>query len=150
MTWAERTEMLMMIGGCMAAFATCAAGHSQSEAVPHAHQLLVQRNGGFALESDGQVINNADLARYCTGCHPKSADEIGRSGGSPAAHANHPVDVPYPRENPDFVPTAELDPKLRLVDGKLSCITCHSPRAANRALVIRLEDGELCLACHRR
>ena len=35
------------------------------------------------------------------------------------------------------------------VGGNLSCVTCHDPQATDRALVLRLEEGELCLACHR-
>ncbi|TFG38027.1 MAG: hypothetical protein E4H44_04460 [Candidatus Aminicenantes bacterium] len=144
-----RAVGLVFVIGSVAAFAKGSARGIPLESGPSAHQQILQDADGFRLESDGEVVRIADLTSYCVGCHPENGDGSDEPSGTVSVHTNHPVDVPYPEGNPHYVPTTDLDPKLRLVEGNLSCITCHDPQAADRALVLRLEEGELCLACHR-
>ena len=133
-----RAAGVVLVCSCLGAFA-----------MEPAHQPIRIDVNGFMLESNGAVVEITDLTSYCHGCHTENADLKKGTSGPVAVHTNHPVDVPYPEGNPKYVPVADLDPMLRLVAGNLSCITCHDPQAADRALVIHLEEGELCLACHR-
>jgi len=127
-----------MVWSCLGAFA-----------MGLAHQPIRMDVDGFRLESNSAGFRINDLTSYCLGCHTENADLKKGASGPVAVHTNHPVDVPYPEGNPEYVQVADLDPMLRLVEGNLSCITCHNPQSPDMVLVIRLEDGKLCLACHR-
>lgn len=140
---------LAVVISCMAAFASGSLRGVPVEAGLSAHQQIVHDGDGFRLESDGDVVRIADLTSYCEGCHTEIGNDANDPTISASVEVHHPVDVPYPGGKPGYVPITDLDPNLRLVEGNLSCITCHDPRAADRALVIGLEDGKLCLACHR-
>jgi len=144
-----RAVGLVIVIGSVAAFTKDSATRIQLESGPSVHQHILQDADGFRLESDGEVVRIADLTSYCVGCHPENGGGSDAPSVSVPVHANHPVDVPYPVGNPHYVPTTDLDPKLQLVGGNLSCVTCHDPHATDRALVLRLDEGELCLACHR-
>lgn len=135
--------------GARAAGVVIACSCIGASATGPAHQPILTDVDGFRLVSNGAAVEITDLTSYCLGCHAENADVKKATHGPVAVHTNHPVDVPYPDGNPEYVPAADLAPALRLVDGNLSCITCHDPQAADRALVIHLEEGELCLACHR-
>ena len=146
----DRAVGLVIVIGSVAAFAKGSARGIPLESASSAHERILQDADGFRLELEGEVVRIANLTSYCVGCHPNNGDSSDEPSVSVPVHANHPVDVPYPEGNLQYVPTTDLDPKLRLADGNLSCITCHDPRAADRALVLRLEEGELCLGCHRK
>jgi predicted CXXCH cytochrome family protein len=69
--------------------------------------------------------------------------------------SSHPVLVSYEqahRRNPTaFVTPTALDPKIRLVDGKIQCTTCHVVSGTQGWATVTLAGRtDLCLGCHRR
>ena len=82
---------------------------------------------------------------------------------------DHPIGASYEAlsgRNRGLVTPARLDPAIKLVDGKMGCLTCHVPFveadhetvAASRGegvqpdpmLVIDNTGSGLCVACHRK
>jgi hypothetical protein len=57
------------------------------------------------------------------------------------------VDVEYPVGGNGYLPIEELDEKIILVDGRLTCLTCHAA-TVDRSLVLPTKAGTLCIACH--
>lgn len=53
---------------------------------------------------------------YCAGCHD-GHERIARS---------HPVEVQYPHNRAGYVPISQLEPRIRLVDGRMTCESCHA------------------------
>ena len=72
----------------------------------------------------------------------------GREGGS------HPVGVEYPRgpaSFKDYVDIMRLPSKIKLIDGKVGCVTCHDPYSKEKGhLVMSNKGSALCLVCHKR
>ncbi len=121
-----------------------------------------------------------EVASGCLGCHngsmPRSVNVRAARSVAPIhdfrANDDHPVGVVYEesvRKNPrDYRPATTLNPNIRLVDGRVTCITCHkvknevvafnetwsSAQPANPQCTATHEvttgqgDKELCLACH--
>lgn len=67
------------------------------------------------------------VSDLCIGCHP------GRK-----APAEHKVDI---------VPTMK-GKQLPLLDGKMTCITCHDPHKNLYGKLIRVPQRDLCIICH--
>ncbi len=61
---------------------------------------------------------------------------------------NHPVNVPYPVSDSNFVNKEKLDHRLILTDGEVTCYTCHSGSHGDPRLSIPNNGSRLCLACH--
>jgi hypothetical protein len=120
------------------------------------------------------------IAQGCLQCHDGSrASHVSvRSAGTPmpirgSQTLNHPVGMTYDQsvsKNPhSYRPRAALHPDIRLVDGQVTCISCHqlktgaapppimearlepgkdTPCSATRELTTGRHDKDLCLACH--
>ena len=71
----------------------------------------------------------ATLPGLCMGCHP---DRVG--------NAEHLINV-----------TVAVPPSvaLPLLNGQVSCTTCHDPHSAMPSL-LRMDKPQLCTACHRK
>lgn len=143
----------------------------------------------FIVGSESQALpapeNPVDrIASDCLGCHDGSmpASEIVRNARGAGTIASthdfrgdddHPVGILYVesiRKDPGgYRPPAALNPKIRLVDGRMTCITCHQVKneilafnetsssaqamkpqcTATREITMgSLRDDKLCLACH--
>jgi len=61
---------------------------------------------------------------------------------------NHPINVPYPLLNRNFVNKEKLDYRLILTDGKVTCYTCHSGNYGTSYLSMPNNRSQLCLSCH--
>jgi hypothetical protein len=92
-------------------------------------------------------LARADRARTssasCLACHDGAAGrELGPS---------HPVEVDYgsaaAREPDRYVPAALLRADVPLVDGKVSCTSCHDGASPHAKRAV--DPGRLCLACHQ-
>ncbi len=119
---------------------------------------------GRAFLAKGQgLVELPSLSAGCLGCHDGTAGpsvlsgpeakltrltafSSGGNAGTSALGAEHPVDVLYPLGSDAFVPRGQLDPRLALADGRITCRTCHPSSATGLALP--LARSELCLACH--
>jgi predicted CXXCH cytochrome family protein len=102
----------------------------------------------------GRAARKIDnVTQYCLGCHgddgqtgeaPKPAHSVG------SAKTSHPTDILYPAEKSGYTSTENLDPRLILREGRVSCITCHDVQNSSHELVISPASGELCTACHQK
>jgi hypothetical protein len=115
----------------------------------------------------------------CLSCHDgATASDVSASSSSTRARsmrahpAGHPVGISYSssalNKLGEYVPKGVLNPAIPLVDGKVSCVSCHKltkPKAitgargtvtedrlrgctAGVALVMKNERSALCLSCH--
>ena len=115
------------------------------------HEPLVLREGRLwrTPVTEGNAI--AEVTAYCGTCHEDTADAMeGDVAGHPgdSAARNHPVDVAYPEDDPDYRAPADLEPALLLLDGRLSCVSCHAHDDPGHSLALPAEGSEICRACH--
>jgi len=78
--------------------------------------------------SGGMLALKEPVTQLCIGCHPD------RKGS-----AEHKVAV---------VPSVQV-PGLPLIEGKVTCVTCHDPHSNANGAMLRIGPEKLCLACHK-
>jgi predicted CXXCH cytochrome family protein len=129
----------------------------RADAAEGSHPKLHFQEESFRVEGESESRPLGSLSAYCLECHGPDLGAMAPGSEAPTpTHAvsgsgrSHPVDVPYPISEIGLVPGGDLDQRLSLVDGQMTCITCHDSEAADRALVLPKEGSQLCLACHRR
>lgn len=100
-------------------------------------------------EKGDQAIK--DLTAYCVKCHGHAKEKPSENidGSSSGVHS-HPVNCAYPPNGVDLVPITELDKRMLLIDGEMTCITCHNHDDSDHRLVIPDTSGKLCTACHQK
>jgi len=97
----------------------------------------------------------------CLSCHQDSITVNEPLRVCHQGDCDHPIGSSYEAlssRNRGLVPSASLDPALRLSDGKMGCLTCHVPYAASGhetadqdpMLVIDNAGSAMCVACHRK
>jgi hypothetical protein len=101
----------------------------------------------------------APVTGACISCHDGTVAHavLPKSGSTPIDESSfpsmapledgHPVDIPYPATSSGLIPTAQLDPRLRLEGGRITCLTCH-PQGESGTLAISMSGSRLCLSCH--
>jgi len=101
----------------------------------------------FALTGANMDAESHD----CLSCHDGTiASDIGRDD-----HQSHPVGVVHTTRSGDtempVKPRQMIDPRIRLLDGRIGCGTCHNAysREANQ-LVMSNQGSAFCLSCHGR
>jgi predicted CXXCH cytochrome family protein len=113
------------------------------------------------VPTGSDVVELASEAIYCASCHDGAIARFVRvgsseknlessTGSSVTSHgtgASHPVDVSYPDGDPDFVSRAQLDPRISLPGGNVTCTSCH-PEEGNDDPVFQNRQSRLCLSCH--
>ncbi len=97
---------------------------------------------GTAHIGDSENILRLSLDN-CLGCHDGSvAKEIGSHG--------HPVNAFYltgPRKGLNRI----TDKKIVLVEGRITCLSCHDPYGTGKGKLVKSNAGSrLCLTCHRK
>ena len=116
----------------------------------------------------GVVVETHDVTTACAGCHDGTianlvthrSNEDGQqqpkgwfresAAGLGGLRNEHPVDVLYPVGHPEFTPVGNLDPRLNLVTGRVTCLTCHADTDAPSRLTISNSKSRLCLSCHQK
>lgn len=120
------------------------------------------------------------IAQGCLQCHDgsRASHVTARGAGAPMQSRgfqtmNHPVGMTYDRsvsKDPNgFRPRSALHPNVRLVEGQVSCVSCHQIKSsaataatmeahldisqassctATKELTMGRHDKDLCLACH--
>lgn len=108
----------------------------------------------------GQLVDNEADSSECLSCHDSmSGTGVGfrdwRHSSSTNPLGNHPIEIPYPAEwsgnNKYALPSDIGKSGLRLLEGKVTCITCHDLRLFKRKnlLPAPVENSTLCFLCHR-
>jgi predicted CXXCH cytochrome family protein len=96
------------------------------------------------------AASSDDVSARCQACHANG------HGGASAVNAgmSHPLksyDAARARKWDAYTPPDRLDPAVRLVDGRVSCVSCHRLYGKNPApyrLVVSDRKGQLCGRCH--
>jgi len=148
---------------------------------------LAEHFQAFVLGAEAQArpLETRDLrldniAKSCLQCHDGSrASHVSvRNAGTPmpirgTQTLNHPVGMAYDKsalKDPHgYRPRAALHPAIQLVDGQVTCISCHQAKVraaslptmearldhgkgmnctATKELTMGRRDKDLCLACH--
>lgn len=120
------------------------------------HQEITIEKGRLVVDSGNEPEEIENLVEYCLACHEGSGESPVTSGSAPAARhelgsvdRNHPVDVQYPDGRTGYRPADALDTRLVLIEGRMTCLTCHAS-TVDRALVLPRERSALCTACHAK
>jgi hypothetical protein len=148
---------------------------------------LAEQFQAFVLGAEAQArpLESRDLqldaiAQGCLQCHDgaRASHVTTRAAGTPmpmrgSQTLNHPVGMSYDqsvsKDPHSYRPRTALHPNVRLVDGQVTCISCHQLKSgtdavpglqarlepgqtatctASKALTMGPHDKELCLACH--
>lgn len=96
----------------------------------------------------------------CVSCHHDSITVNEPLQVCHKGDCEHPVGVSYvsfSARNKGLVPPEGLDPAIKLIDGKMGCLACHTPyvasdheTAAGSMLSVDNTGSGLCVACHRK
>ncbi len=107
--------------------------------------------------------NNTNRSNLCLTCHDgvlasESRIRMGNFRPNQSTRGDHPVNIYYAQAARDMilndadgrlVNSTQLDPRLRLFNGEMSCETCHDLYSENeRLLVISNQRSKLCMSCH--
>ncbi|NOZ13651.1 MAG: cytochrome c3 family protein [Acidobacteria bacterium] len=97
-------------------------------------------------------------SRNCLACHDGTISRNVETGGASWEHAggiglSHPIGVYYAdawrKDRKRYHPEASLPKALRLVNGKIECVTCHDHYSKRKGLLVMDNSGSrLCLSCH--
>ncbi|HEY3448489.1 MAG TPA: cytochrome c3 family protein [Myxococcales bacterium] len=87
----------------------------------------------------------------CLACHDGS---IATSLHTNLGDGSHPVERDYREAAADparrLTPVSQLSRRLVLVDGLVTCTTCHDPKSSRPShLAMPMEGSAMCMACHR-
>lgn len=127
----------------------------------------------------GMEVQLDAVGEACMACHNGTAAGhiTVKNAGAPlqvagTMNVNHPVGMDYNeyayRKPRSYQPSTALDPNIRLVDGKVGCVSCHQLKenapqqlamadlapernsncTASNQLTVGPEESDLCLACH--
>jgi predicted CXXCH cytochrome family protein len=102
------------------------------------------------------------VSAECLSCHDGSVGKLSLIGAGIWTHENdfmdfdmgmHPIGVYYRdafSKRPDgYKPPSLLNEKIKLINGKLSCVSCHDIYSdIPMKLVVSNERSRLCLECH--
>jgi predicted CXXCH cytochrome family protein len=142
----------------------CIICHRESvggESLSHA-EVIEQAHfkSRYYITDNSRTID--DVSAECLSCHDGSVGKLSVIGVGNWSHSEgfmsydsgtHPIGVSYRdafRKSPDgFRPPSMLDERIKLVNGQVSCISCHNLYAETpMKLVMSNEKSRLCLACH--
>lgn len=91
-----------------------------------------------------------EIKKDCSTCHvmdgAKRTDSIKKKGSALCLDC-HPDRIAPQEHKVDIVPTMQVK-GLPLLDGKMTCLTCHDPHSNKYGALLRMQETDLCLACH--
>lgn len=127
----------------------------QSSGAEEAHRNLEMRQGQYRYQTEDDWVEITDVTNHCLKCHERDGSSAqgtsNVSGPATGFHQrggrDHPVDIQYPTTRRGYRPADTLDDRLTLVEGRLTCLTCHAS-TPDRSTVLPNTQGRLCTACH--
>jgi len=155
-TWYYLRREVIGQAFCIACHKDGPAG--QEEAGSHARDLG-KAHMGFAEGSGGRIDN---VSQACLSCHDgaiaQNADVktgtwrhgVALSSGYDA-QGSHPIGIKYRRsmKRGGLRPLEGLDRKIRLINGRVGCVSCHDIYSKlPKMLVMSNQGSRLCLQCH--
>lgn len=147
----------------------CAICHNQadfSEMVAGGHKETMQeahlKPKFFALDNAGPLDS---VSAECLSCHDGSVGKAAPVkaglwqhsdplfGPTPQPYTGvHPVGIDYEEsrmDHDDLKPSMMIPKMIKLVNGKVSCISCHDPYSTRKGkLITDNRNGQICLGCH--
>ncbi|MFQ6083922.1 MAG: cytochrome c3 family protein [Candidatus Aminicenantia bacterium] len=102
------------------------------------------------------------LSMECLSCHDGTIGQVAKNtivGSGKWQHGSsigvtHPIGVNYRLayyQNRGLNPPENLNPAIKLFDGKVGCCSCHNPFSKHpNYLVMDNSRGTLCLECHQK
>jgi len=123
------------------------------------HETVLEVNGRFFLEISDHVEEIHDITSYCLGCHdgtvgPARQGQVvtdpGQEEGCESFPGFHPIGTMYPEGDPEYAPAKMLVAGMHIVEGRVTCVTCHDCEAEDYELVVSKRHSALCLTCHRK
>lgn len=133
----------------------CAACHADGADLANlspAHRAAAGLYHRNAAALAGQTPSEACLNCHAAGTGSSWLRETGGRMLTFNRHASHPlgIEVIAGSGRDERSLRADLDPRLRLFEGRLECQTCHSLTAATPDLLVPFEQPyDLCLGCHK-
>lgn len=138
----------------------------KTKALPKALILAVLLSSPAHLFAQPPVPLDAASAE-CVGCHQDAVTVNEPLQVCHQGNCDHPVGVSYvsfSSKNRGLIPPEGLIPEIKLVDGKISCLTCHIPYNAEHEekaafkgsfqpdslLSVDNTGSKLCTSCHRK
>lgn len=147
----------------VAGAALCSACHGlERQGSPAGGHALAMGKAHMRFKPDSARGTLDPISRECLSCHDGSlgsAESVG-SGmwehGAPLSRfdprGGHPVGVDYmlaKARRGGLLPVGALNPAIKLIEGKVSCSSCHDPYSRERKkLVMSMSGSKLCLSCH--
>ncbi len=117
---------------------------------PHAY-YADSIHGGARLALPAQDPAHDAFSDRCLLCHGDGERPAGipNPGAAILASHSHPLAWYGERGGTDYARPADVDPAVRFVDGRVSCVTCHRLQGRSEyQLAKSRKRGELCLSCH--
>lgn len=89
----------------------------------------------------GNAKNIQSITDNCLQCHNNQPPAL------QTTEADHPVNITYTQQTGYKQVT---DPRIVLVNGKITCITCHDPYKTEPKRLVLPSQNQLCLSCHSK
>jgi hypothetical protein len=119
---ADKYDSTHICGHCHMTGIDCPSKKADQQSVCFPGML----NGEMRCLTGQDVILHLSTSEYCSDCHGDMSKF-------------HSVDVEYPVNNRNFTPIADLDPLIKLEEGRITCESCHEKAG---------EGMMLCNHCH--
>src|SRR6185369_18039855 len=139
-------------------FAKARASYAEEKNYDNAAMYGVIVKAGIGVEN-GENLDS--FSAGCLSCHDgKSASNVrpafksnpGRKGIMTIISGKHPIGMDYQKHsesNQNLKSLDDMSQNLTLVEGRVSCITCHDPLNPEKYnLRITSSNIDLCFACH--
>lgn len=126
---------------------------------PIEHETVREVNGRFFLQISDHLEEIDDITSYCLGCHDGKVGPARQvqvvtnsesAGGCEGVPQYHPIGATYPDGSAEFASANMLASGMHIVDGRVTCVTCHDCEAYDHELVVNNRYSALCLTCHRK
>lgn len=143
----------------------CDLCHALKSFSQTSHQAVLSQAHFQAKDSATSLFLGIDaISKSCLSCHDGSLGSsvtlntgIWRHQGSLLPHdgGSHPIGMDYEMARlqrgakTDLRPIFDVDPRIKLFDGRVGCGSCHNPYSRlDKSLVMSNRRSSLCLACH--
>ncbi len=117
--------------------------------------LLPAGSFGGQVPHHGRMAESEGTATHCLGCHDGlSAKAVSYcTVNCDVTSGSHAIEVKYPpsKKRNSYAPVEAVTAKgVKLVNGKVTCISCHDLKNPARFHLIKNSTRELCSVCHFR